>query len=341
MITRAAISQRPPTSFEKPAVEARGLCKRLGATVAVEDVSFTARAGEIFGLVGPDGAGKTTILRMLAGVMLPDKGGASVAGFDVVAQSEAVKNHISYMPQRFGLYEDLTVEENIRFYADIFGVDARTREMHAVRLLEASGMSEFRARLAGKLSGGMKQKLGLTCALIHHPDVILLDEPTTGVDPISRGDFWRILYSLLAEGVAVIIGTAYLDEAERCNRLALLHQGRLAFSGSPAELKQRLPGAVISVVSDQARKVETALAAAPGVSSALLLGDTVRIVVDDAARRLGELETRLRAAGVPFSEFNAAEPSVEDVFVAMVGSGTARDSSGEARLAAGTWRKPQ
>lgn len=341
MSTRAAIDEHPPVSAEKPAVEARGLCKRLGTTVAVEDVSFTARAGEIFGLVGPDGAGKTTILRMLAGVMLPDRGGASVAGFDVVTAPESVKNHISYMPQRFGLYEDLTVEENIRFYADIFGVDARTREAHAARLLEASGMSEFRTRLAGKLSGGMKQKLGLTCALIHHPSVILLDEPTTGVDPISRGDFWRILYSLLTEGVAVIIGTAYLDEAERCNRLALLHQGRLTFSGSPAELKRRLPGAVVSVVSEQARKVETTLAGAPGVSSALLLGDTVRLVVDDAARRIGELETRLRIAGVPFSEFNPAEPSVEDVFVAMVGSGTVRDSSGEAKLAAGMWRKPQ
>jgi ABC-2 type transport system ATP-binding protein len=333
-------NERQAMSPDAPAIEARGLCKRLGATVAVEGVSFTAHAGEIFGLVGPDGAGKTTILRMLAGVMMPDGGGARVAGFDVAAQPESVKNHISYMPQRFGLYEDLTVDENIRFYADIFSVDARTREEHAARLLEASGMSEFRGRLAGKLSGGMKQKLGLTCALIHHPRVILLDEPTTGVDPISRGDFWRILYSLLAEGVAVIIGTAYLDEAERCNRLALLHQGRVTFSGSPAELKQRLSGAVVSVASEQARKVETTLAGAPGVSSALLLGDTVRLVVDDATKRIGEFEARLRAAGVPFSEFTPVEPSVEDVFVATVGASTTRDSSAGARLAAGIWRKP-
>jgi drug efflux transport system ATP-binding protein len=326
------MTERQGIIADKPAVEVRGLCKRLGATIAVEDVSLTAHAGEIFGLVGPDGAGKTTILRMLAGVMLPDRGSARVAGFDVVAAPESVKNHISYMPQRFGLYEDLTVDENIRFYADIFGIDARTREDHAARLLEASGMTEFRARLAGNLSGGMKQKLGLTCALIHHPRVILLDEPTTGVDPISRGDLWRILYSLLAEGVAVIIGTAYRDEAERCNRLALLHQGRLTFSGSPAELKRRLPGAVVSVVSEQARKVETTLAGAPGVASALLLGDTVRLVVDDAARRIAELQARLRAAGVPFSEFSPTEPSVEDVFVATVGACTTRDASGGARL---------
>jgi ABC-2 type transport system ATP-binding protein len=329
-----------PASGNSSAVEARGLCKRLGTTAAVDGVSFTAHAGEIFGLVGPDGAGKTTILRILAGVMLPDRGGARVAGFEVVADPESVKNHISYMPQRFGLYEDLTVEENIRFYADLFGVDARTREAHAARLLEASGLSEFRARLAGKLSGGMKQKLGLTCALIHHPRVILLDEPTTGVDPISRGDFWRILYSLLAEGVAVVIGTAYLDEAERCNRLALLHQGRLIFSGAPAELKRRLPGAVVSVASAEARRVETELARAPGVSSTLLLGDTVRLVVDDASTRIGELEARLRAAGVPFSEFAPTEPSVEDVFVATLGASATPEASGRTSFSASAPGEP-
>ncbi len=313
------MNEDSPTGSQ-PAVEVRGLTKRLGTTVAVDDASFTAYAGEIFGLVGPDGAGKTTILRMLAGVMLPDRGSARLAGFDVVADPEAVKSNISYMPQRFGLYEDLTVDENIRFYADLFGVDARTREAHAARLLAASGMREFRARLAGKLSGGMKQKLGLTCALIHHPRVILLDEPTTGVDPISRGDFWRVLYSLLAEGVAIIFGTAYLDEAERCNRLALLHQGRLVFCGSPSELKRRLPGAVVSVASVEARRAQNVLAGAPGVTCALLLGDTLRLVVDDAAQRIAELAARLRAAGVPFSEFAPVEASVEDVFVATLGA---------------------
>jgi ABC-2 type transport system ATP-binding protein len=302
------------------AVEVSGLSKRLGNAAAADNVSFKAATGEIFGLVGPDGAGKTTILRMLAGVTLPDRGSATVAGFDVVANPEAVKNHISYMPQRFGLYEDLTVDENIRFYADLFGMDARTREANAVRLLQASGMSEFRSRLAGKLSGGMKQKLGLTCALIHHPRVVLLDEPTTGVDPISRGDLWRILYSLLAEGVTVLIATAYLDEAERCHRLAMLHQGRLMFCGSPAELKRSLPGVVVSVTSSQARKVEKRLAGAAGVSSVLLLGDAVRLVVDDAGIRIGELSARLRAANLPFSDFVRTEPTVEDVFVSRVGS---------------------
>src|SRR5579872_4985012 len=209
------------------AIKAEGLTKSFPGVHAVDGITFDVRAGEIFGLVGPDGAGKTTTLRMLAGVLSPDTGAITVAGHDVVRDPEGAKHDLSYMPQRFGLYEDLTVDENIRFYADLFGVDARTRETNAARLLQASGMSEFRSRLAGKLSGGMKQKLGLTCALIHRPRVVLLDEPTTGVDPISRGDLWRILYSLLAEGVTVLIATAYLDEAERCHRLALLHQGRL------------------------------------------------------------------------------------------------------------------
>jgi ABC-2 type transport system ATP-binding protein len=312
---------------EKTAVEVRGLSKRLGKVAAADNVSFTAETGKIFGIVGPDGAGKTTILRILAGVTLVDQGSAIVAGFDVGADPEAVKNHISYMPQRFGLYEDLTVDENIRFYADLFGVDARSREINTTRLLQACGMSEFRGRLAGKLSGGMKQKLGLTCALIHRPRVILLDEPTTGVDPISRGDLWQILYSLLAEGVTVLIATAYLDEAERCHRLALLHQGRLMFCGSPAELKRSLPGVVLSVTSPQARKVEMRLTGAAGVSSVLLLGDAVRLVVDDAQARIGELSTLLRAANLPFSEFIRTEPTVEDVFVSRIGAAGVGSSS--------------
>jgi ABC-2 type transport system ATP-binding protein len=201
-----------------PAIEVTGLVKRFAGLTAVNHLTFDVRPGEIFGLVGPDGAGKTTTLRILAGVMPPDAGAARVAGLDVVRDPEGVKHCISYMPQRFGLYDDLTVEENIRFYADLFGVRRPEREQRATRLLAASGLSEFRQRLAGKLSGGMKQKLGLTCALVHTPRVILLDEPTTGVDPVSRRDFWRILYSLLAEGVTILTSTAYLDEAERCHR---------------------------------------------------------------------------------------------------------------------------
>ena len=222
------------------AIMAEGLTKSFPGVRAVDHLSFDVRPGEIFGLVGPDGAGKTTTLRMLAGVMSPDEGKATIAGFDVVDDPEGAKHYLSYMPQRFGLYEDLTVDENIRFYADLFGVKKAEREERSAQLLRAAGMSEFPTRLAGKLSGGMKQKLGLVCALIHRPRVVLLDEPTTGVDPVSRRDFWRILYELISEGIAILTSTAYLDEAERCHRVALLHQGKLLFCDTPANLKAGL-----------------------------------------------------------------------------------------------------
>ena len=223
-----------------PAIKVDGLTQSFPGVRAVDGLSFDVNAGEIFGLVGPDGAGKTTTLRMLAGILPPDAGRATVAGCDVVRDPESAKHTLSYMPQRFGLYEDLTVDENIRFYADLFGVRKNERESRSTQLLKAAGMSEFRTRMAGKLSGGMKQKLGLVCALIHRPKVLLLDEPTTGVDPVSRRDFWRILYELSAEGVAILTSTAYLDEAERCHRVALMHQGKLLFSDTPANLKAKL-----------------------------------------------------------------------------------------------------
>ena len=308
-----------------PTITVSGLSKSFPGVRAVDDLSFDVSPGEIFGLVGPDGAGKTTTLRMLAGVLPPDAGSANIAGWDVVRDPEGAKRHLSYMPQRFGLYEDLTVEENIRFYADLFGVNRQAREERAARLLDASGMSEFRQRLAGKLSGGMKQKLGLTCALIHTPRVILLDEPTTGVDPVSRRDFWRILYSLLAEGVTILTSTAYLDEAERCHRVALLHKGRKLFSNTPSELKGRLPGTVVGVISSEPRLVRDELASAEGVLNSLLVGDGVHLVVDSAPRRIPEFRARLSAAGLPFSDVAPVAPTLEDVFVAAVQSGTSRE----------------
>ncbi|HXE75687.1 MAG TPA: ABC transporter ATP-binding protein [Candidatus Xenobia bacterium] len=301
-----------------PAVVASGLTKRFPGVVAVRDLSFEVAAGEIFGLVGPDGAGKTTTLRMLAGVLPPDEGSAHVAGYDMGRDPEAGKRHLSYMPQRFGLYEDLTVDENIRFYADLFGVEPAERDARAAKLLAAAGMSPFRDRLASKLSGGMKQKLGLVCALIHKPEVILLDEPTTGVDPVSRRDFWAVLYSLLAEGVAIVTSTAYLDEAERCHRVALLHEGELLFCDTPKGLKARLPGSVLSVLSREPRRVRDTLRGVAGISSLVLVGDGVRLVVDDMARLILEVEHRLAAAQVPFDAVHPALPTIEDFFVASV-----------------------
>ncbi len=303
------------------AISAGRLTKTFPGVVAVDHLSFGVRPAEIFGLVGPDGAGKTTTLRMLAGVMPPDEGNAVVAGFDVTRNPEAAKHHLSYMPQRFGLYEDLTVDENIRFYADLFEVKKRERDERAAQLLRAAGMSEFRARLAGKLSGGMKQKLGLVCALIHRPKVILLDEPTTGVDPVSRRDFWRILYELIAEGVGILTSTAYLDEAERCHRVALLHQGRLLFCDTPENLKSKLGKGVISILSPEARRVHEELEHAEGLSSLMLTGDGLHVVVDDAQRRLPEFEARLNNAGIPFTTARQVTPTIEDLFVDAVTAG--------------------
>jgi ABC-2 type transport system ATP-binding protein len=303
------------------AVIVQGITKIFGEVRAVDHLSFEVHAGEIFGLVGPDGAGKTTTLRMLAGIMPPDQGTARVADFDVVHDPENAKRHLSYMPQRFGLYEDLTVDENIRFYADLFGVNRKEREDRSVSLLQAAGMREFRRRLAGKLSGGMKQKLGLVCALIHRPKIILLDEPTTGVDPISRRDFWRILYELVSEGVTILTSTAYLDEAERCHRVALLHQGKLLFCDQPTNLKARLRKSVLSITSADPRRLRAELENAVGISSLVLTGDGLHVVVDDGASRIPEFKARLRNASIPFNTIQQVTPTIEDLFVDAVSTG--------------------
>jgi len=300
------------------AITISALEKRFGEVRAVDGLSFEVQPGEIFGLVGPDGAGKTTTLRMLAGVLIPDGGAATVAGHDVVRNPEGAKQHLSYMPQRFGLYEDLTVAENILFYADLFGVRAAEREARAGQLLAAAGLSEFRKRLAGKLSGGMKQKLGLVCALIHTPRVVLLDEPTNGVDPVSRRDFWAILYLLAGQGVAVLASTSYLDEAERCHHVGLMHRGRLLYCDTPEKLKKHFPGVVLALRSPQLAGVIEALAGAPGVRRTVLVGDRVHAFVDGTPERAAQLRHTLEAAGVPVDSIEPAPPSIEDLFVSAL-----------------------
>jgi ABC-2 type transport system ATP-binding protein len=308
------------------AVTVSGLVKDFPGVRAIDHLSFEVAHNEIFGIVGPDGAGKTTTMRILAGVLAPDSGHATVAGCDVARDPEAVKHLISYMPQRFGLYEDLSVDENIRFYADLFGVRRIDREARASELLTACGIREFRTRLAGKLSGGMKQKLGLVCALIHTPQVLLLDEPTNGVDPVSRREFWAMLYTLVGQGVTIVNSTAYLDEAERCHRIALLHEGRLLFCDTPAKLKAQMPGAVVSIVSARARQVRDDFADADGVSSLVLVGDSVHLFVDDPDRRIRELTQRLDAHHIPYSEIVRVTPTIEDLFVEAVRGEVAREA---------------
>ncbi len=305
----------------KGAIEARNLTKRFGGVAAVEKLSVDCGPGEVFGFVGPDGAGKTTIMRLLAAVMTPDEGSIAIEGLDAIAQPERVRARVSYMPQRFGLYEDLTVDENIEFFAELFSVGRRDREERAARLLMASGMTPFRKRRAGQLSGGMKQKLGLTCSLVHAPKVLLLDEPTAGVDPVSRRDFWRILYGLRGEGVAIVVATSYLDEAERCNRLGLLRDGRMLYCDTPAALKSLMPGQILAIGSSDARRARDLVADRVGVKSAILMGDSVHVVVDDAALRARQLQTALTAADVPVDEIERIAPSVEDLFVSLLTEG--------------------
>jgi ABC-2 type transport system ATP-binding protein len=237
----------------EPIIETRELTRRFGPIVAVDHLNLTVPRGEIFGLVGPDGAGKTTTLRMLCGLLDPTEGSARVAGFDVAHESQSVKDQIGYMAQRFGLYGDLTVQENMNFYADLFGIMGAERQRLTVGLLRMTRMEEFRERQAGRLSGGMKQKLALMCTLLHHPQILFLDEPTNGVDPVSRRDFWAILYQLLKDGITVFMTTAYLDEAERCNRVGLMHKGKLIRCSAPEIMKQEtgsanLEGAFIKTI---------------------------------------------------------------------------------------------
>lgn len=303
----------------QPAISVAALTKRFGAVTALDGVTFAVSPGELFGLIGPDGAGKTTALRILAGVMAADSGTVQVEGIDVLLHPEEVRDHISYMPQRFGLYEDLTVDENVRFFADVFGVPRRLREERASRLLAASGMLRFRKHLAGELSGGMKQKLGLTCALVHAPKVVLLDEPTTGVDPVSRREFWQILYRLRAGGAAIVISTAYLDEADRCDRLGLMHGGALPYCEAPDALRARMPGAMVEIATPDARSARAALASVPGVRSVLMVGDGVHVHVDDARKAIPDLERALTQKGVEHANAREIVASIEDLFVALLG----------------------
>ncbi len=307
----------------KAAVTARGLSRSFGSVAAVRNVEFAVARGEIFGLVGPDGAGKSTIMRMLAGVLKPDAGVIHLTGVDVAADPERAKTYLSYMPQRFGLYEDMTVDENIFFYATLFEISAKTRRERSGELLKAAGLQPFQRRLAGQLSGGMKQKLGLVCALIHTPRVLLLDEPTTGVDPVSRRDFWGILYGLREQGVTIVLSTAYMDEAERCSRLALLHAGEIRHCDTPAHLKQLMPGALLAVVTQNARGAHAALEGVPGVLGRLLMGDRVNVRVQDVDLCMPALLARLAERGIGDAEIARIEPGIEDVFVALLGSGEA------------------
>jgi ABC-2 type transport system ATP-binding protein len=299
-------------------IRTHNLTQTFGETVAVDHLTLTVSQGEIFGLVGPDGAGKTTTMRLLTGIMTPSEGDAWVVGKHVVKESEAIKEEIGYMSQRFGLYTDLTVQENIDFYADIYSVPKNTRQGKIEELLAFSNLTPFRKRLAGNLSGGMKQKLGLVCALIHTPKVLFLDEPTNGVDPVSRRDFWKILYQLLRQQVTIFVSTAYLDEAERCNRLGLIHQGKLFACGSPDEIKKLMKGTILELRTSMPRETIKVLRHKFGYGAAALFGDRIHIATNNMNEPENQISAILREAKIETDKIKSIEPTLEDVFVSVL-----------------------
>ncbi len=299
-------------------VRAENLTRRFGKLTAVDRLSLEIGEGEIFGLVGPDGAGKTTTLRLLTGLLDPTEGQAVVAGRDVNRELERIKDRIGYMAQRFGLYVDLTVQENMDFYADLFGIDGAERIALAGRLLKMTRMEPFLERPAGKLSGGMKQKLALMCALLHRPRVLFLDEPTNGVDPVSRRDFWMILYQLVKEGMTVVVTTAYLDEAERCNRVGLMHEGRLIRCDAPDLLRRQFDLPCYEAQVPDLKRGKEFLEKCAGVLSVESAGASLHLFLYPAETSSETLEKALGEAGFGQASLRSIDPSLEDVFIASI-----------------------
>jgi ABC-2 type transport system ATP-binding protein len=300
------------------AVETRGLGRSFEAVEAVRDLNLEVREGEMFGIVGPDGAGKTTTIRMLCGILTPTSGGASVLGFDIVNDADRLKSRVGYFSQKFSLYGDLTIDENIEFFAEIH----RVRDFRARReeLLEFTRLAPFRKRLADRLSGGMRQKLALACALIHTPRIIFLDEPTTGVDAVSRRDFWKILSSLLRSGITIVMSTPYMDEAERCSRVGLLAVGRLVAADTPQGLRRLMRGTVVEIVCPDIRRGFAVLKGIPGIAEIQLFGDRLNAVVTAPERELPLIERALAAEGIPVLQARALAPSLENVFISVTQS---------------------
>ena len=307
-------------------IETKKLVKKFGDTVAVDGLELAVEKGELFGLVGPDGAGKTTTIRMLVAIMNPTSGSATVLGYDTKKESEAIKPYIGYMAQQFSMYNDLSVIENLNFFADVFSVRGEVRRQRIQRLLEFARLTEFTDRRAGHLSGGMKKKLALACALIHEPDILYLDEPTTGVDPVSRREFWDILTELRIQGVTILVSTPYMDEAERCSRIGLMYGGHLIECDTPAAIKNLLPGQLLELkpvsgsdrsigVLHQAKDVVEPL---PGVLEVQTYGDLLHVFVDQVATRQAAIVAALNQADIDVRNMRTTKPRMEQAFISLV-----------------------
>ena len=300
-----------------PIVETENLCRSFGPVKALDGLNFSVEQGEIFGLMGPDGAGKTTCLRIFCGLMRPTSGKAVVLGKDVAKDPEAIKDQIGYMAQPAKLYEDLTVKENIELYADLYQVRRDRYEQRMKRLLEFSGLGPFTGRLFRDLSGGMKQKVGLSCALIHTPKVLFLDEPTNGVDPVSRRDFWKILYELHREKVTILVSSTYLDEADRCHRVALFDRGKVRLVMEPLSLRSLVKGHLFELKTPERRKTMRILKSVPKVLQASLFGAGIHFSLKEA-QDLSSVEQELTASGLGAFHAERIQPSLEDVYLSLV-----------------------
>ena len=306
-----------PTS-SSPIIETRGLTRDFKHTRAVDGLDLAIQPGELFGLVGPDGAGKTTTLRLLAGLLFLTEGAATVAGLDLASQAEAIKPHIGYMAQQFSLYAELSVMENLLFFADLYDVPRDEMRARTDRLLEFAGLTEFTTRRAGNLSGGMQKKLALACTLIHEPEILLLDEPTTGVDPISRREFWNILTDLHLRGTTIIVSTPYMDEADRCSRVGLMYAGKMMVVDTPRNIRTRVPGDLIQIYPEDGTAAQTLIAALPGVHEVQTYGEALHVLVDSGEARLPEIEEALRSRGIPYTNARIAPVRMEEAFVSFI-----------------------
>lgn len=302
----------------KNVVKVYGIGRKEDSVAAVDDISLNVRRGEIFSLVGPDGAGKTTAIRMMCGVLPATAGSIHVLGYDMKTEKAEIKKHIGYLSQRFSLYQDLTIDENLDFFAEIHAI--HNFKIRKEELLEFTRLTKFRDRLAGKLSGGMKQKLALACTLIHTPDILLLDEPTTGVDPVSRRDFWKILSSLLKNGITIIVSTPYLDEAERSNRVALMNEGKIMQCDTPNAIRSSFPLKVMELLCSDIRRGASVLSLLRGKERIQMFGDRLHVMMKDSSMEVQQILECLEKAKIEVTGYRVLPPSLEDVFIARLGS---------------------
>jgi ABC-2 type transport system ATP-binding protein len=309
-------ANRAPTA--SPIISTHGLTRDFKKTRAVDRLDLSIRPGELFGLVGPDGAGKTTTLRLLAGLLHITAGSAMIAGYDLARHTESIKPTIGYMAQRFSLYGELTVLENLAFFSELYGVKRSVLEQRTERLLQFAGLTHFKARRTEHLSGGMKKKLALACTLIHEPPILLLDEPTTGVDPVSRREFWDILTELHIEGTTIVVSTPYMDEADRCSRVGLMYQGRLLECEEPQRIRERIEGDLLELLADDWQEAQAVAAALPGVLEVQTYGEALHLIVDSAPLRLPEIESRLQRADIGYRSLRCATPRMEEAFISLI-----------------------